>query len=144
MDHPPSNANDTWRKLVSTQRKRAIIACFRMVSLHSLPRHRVINLFLRSYRELWLSTENIGQELLVVNLTDLPEEPPKSAHATVAAALAEEEVPLTDQLTQIVTALSRAATAEQQNLQFVHLYLQVKKSEIFAKKILFIPPTSIV
>ncbi|OQV16829.1 Ryanodine receptor [Hypsibius exemplaris] len=122
VDHPPI-LNDTRLKLVSTQRKRAIIACFRMVSLHSLPRHRVINLFLRSYRELWLSSENVGQELLVVNLTELPEEPPKPTHATVTVC-PDEDVPPTDQLTQIVTALSRAATAEQHNDQFVHLYLQ--------------------
>jgi len=32
-------------------------------------RHRAINLFLRTYQELWLADENIGQEVIIEDLT---------------------------------------------------------------------------
>ena len=34
-----------------------------------LTRHRVINIFLRTYRELWLADENVGQEIIIEDLT---------------------------------------------------------------------------
>ena len=34
-----------------------------------LPRHRGINLFLRTYREVWLGDENVGQEAMIEHLT---------------------------------------------------------------------------
>ena len=69
IDHPAVDHKATAPKVVSVQRKRAVIACFRQTSLHSLPRHSAINLFLRTYRELWLSDENVGQEVLIDHLT---------------------------------------------------------------------------
>lgn len=70
IDHPAVDAGrSAFPKVVSIQRKRAVIACFRQTSLHSLPRHAAINLFLRTYRELWLDDENVGQEVLVDHLT---------------------------------------------------------------------------
>ena len=56
------------------QRKRAVIACFRQTSLHSLPKHTATNLFLRTYREMWLEDENNGQEVLIDHLTQTFEE----------------------------------------------------------------------
>lgn len=32
-------------------------------------RHRAVNLFLRTYREYWLSDENVGQEVVIEDLT---------------------------------------------------------------------------
>ena len=69
IDHPAVDHKASAPKVVSVQRKRAVIACFRQTSLHSLPRHSAINLFLRTYRELWLSDENVGQEVLIDHLT---------------------------------------------------------------------------
>ena len=70
IDHPAvDTSKNEFPKVVSIQRKRAVIACFRQTSLHSLPRHVAVNLFLRSYRELWLDDENSGQEALVDHLT---------------------------------------------------------------------------
>lgn len=34
-------------------------------------RHRVVNIFLRSYHELWLQDENVGQEVMIEDLTVL-------------------------------------------------------------------------
>ena len=70
IDHPPVDAlKNEFPKTVSIQRKRAVIACFRQTSLHSLPRHVAVNLFLRTFRELWLEDENSGQEVLIDHLT---------------------------------------------------------------------------
>ncbi|GFT04011.1 ryanodine receptor, partial [Nephila pilipes] len=38
IDHPQGQMKGFVRSVVSMQRKRAVIACFRMTSLHSLPR----------------------------------------------------------------------------------------------------------
>ncbi|KAK8772572.1 hypothetical protein V5799_024182 [Amblyomma americanum] len=38
IDHAQGSQKGAYRSVVSTQRKRAVIACFRMTSLHSLPR----------------------------------------------------------------------------------------------------------
>ena len=70
IDHPSVDVSkDAFPKVVSIQRKRAVIACFRQTSLHSLPRHVAVNLFLRTFRELWLEDENSGQEVLIDHLT---------------------------------------------------------------------------
>ncbi len=69
IDHPLVDHNRFYTKVVSIQRKRAVIACFRQTSLHSLPRHAAINLFVRTYRESWLQDENNGQEVLIDHLT---------------------------------------------------------------------------
>ena len=38
VEHPGMSMRSTWKKVVSSQRKRAVMACFRMVPLHNLPR----------------------------------------------------------------------------------------------------------
>lgn len=50
VDHPPSALKSAWKKLISSQRKRAVMACFRMLPIHALPRHKVVNLFLENYK----------------------------------------------------------------------------------------------
>ncbi|CAN7995814.1 unnamed protein product [Ixodes hexagonus] len=105
IDHPQGSLKGVYRNVVSTQRKRAVIACFRMISLHSLPRHRAINIFLKIYKDLWLEEENVGQEELIDHLTTTFEESEKE-HPTEEA----EEKP--DPLVQLVVAFSRTATTE--------------------------------
>ncbi|CAF3021990.1 unnamed protein product, partial [Rotaria sp. Silwood2] len=68
VDHPPTHRRSTWRKLVSSQRKKAIMACFRMAPLHSVTRHRAMNMFLRAYRELWLEAEEDIRARLIEDL----------------------------------------------------------------------------
>ncbi|CAG7835911.1 unnamed protein product [Allacma fusca] len=69
IDHPQQQQKGAYRSVVSGGRKKAVIACFRQTSIHATPRHRAINLFLRSYREMWLSDENVGQEIMIEHLT---------------------------------------------------------------------------
>ncbi|XP_076069948.1 ryanodine receptor isoform X2 [Oratosquilla oratoria] len=105
IDHP-QHLKEVWRSVVSIQRKRAVIACFRQTSLHMMPRHRAVNLFLRTYREFWLADENVGQEVVIEDLTQSFED------AESKKKEAEEEEGKPDSLTQLVTTFSRKATTE--------------------------------
>ncbi|KAK1794494.1 hypothetical protein P4O66_011363, partial [Electrophorus voltai] len=57
VEHPQRSKKAVWRKLLSKQRKRAVVACFRMAPLYNLPRHRAVNLFLQGYEKSWIETE---------------------------------------------------------------------------------------
>ncbi|EEC03457.1 hypothetical protein IscW_ISCW017056, partial [Ixodes scapularis] len=127
IDHPQGSMKGVYRSVVSTQRKRAVIACFRMISLHSLPsyssqineldvwnRHRAINIFLKIYKELWLEDENVGQEELIDHLTTTFEDSEKETSTEEA-----EEKP--DPLVQLVVAFSRTATTEHRSAFFARM-----------------------
>ncbi|CAG2118291.1 unnamed protein product, partial [Medioppia subpectinata] len=106
IDHPSGQQKGVWRSCVSSQRKRAVIACFRMISLHSLPRHRAMNIFLKTYSDMWLSVENVGHEQLIEDNTESFEEAEKKRTGD------EEADGRPDPINQLVTAFSRAATTE--------------------------------
>lgn len=38
VEHPLASMEHQWRKAISAQRKRAVMACFRMAPLYNLPR----------------------------------------------------------------------------------------------------------
>ncbi|XP_025103910.1 ryanodine receptor-like isoform X4 [Pomacea canaliculata] len=110
VEHPSSALKNAWKKVISSQRKRAVMACFRMIPLYGTPRHRAINLFLKSYKEQWLDTEERDKNILIVDLTE--------AHGgereTEEKKDVEEEAK-PDPLKQLITALSRGATKELQS-----------------------------
>ncbi|XP_067629190.1 ryanodine receptor isoform X15 [Eurosta solidaginis] len=106
IDHPQQQSKNVYRSVVSIQRKRAVIACFRQTSLHSLPRHRACNIFARSYYEQWLQEENVGQEIMIEDLTQTFEESEKSKKDE------EESEGKPDPLTQLVTTFCRGAMTE--------------------------------
>ncbi|CAB1413977.1 unnamed protein product [Pleuronectes platessa] len=54
VEQPLRNKKCVWHKLLSKQRKRAVVACFRMAPLYNLPRYKNNNYFLNGYREVWL------------------------------------------------------------------------------------------
>uniref|UniRef100_A0A4W3JLJ5 Ryanodine receptor 2 n=1 Tax=Callorhinchus milii TaxID=7868 RepID=A0A4W3JLJ5_CALMI len=58
VEHPQRSKKAVWHKLLSKQRKRAVVACFRMAPLYNLPRHRAVNLFLQGYEKSWIETED--------------------------------------------------------------------------------------
>ncbi|KAK2153790.1 hypothetical protein LSH36_286g03064 [Paralvinella palmiformis] len=106
VDHPQSSMESQWKKAISAQRKRAVMACFRMALLYNLPRHRAINLYLKSYREQWLDREKPGHGALIEDITGTAKE---QSEETVK----EEEDNLVPQpLSQLITCFSRAATTE--------------------------------
>ncbi|KAJ8356249.1 hypothetical protein SKAU_G00190430 [Synaphobranchus kaupii] len=69
VEQPLRTKKCAWQKLLSRQRKRAVVACFRMAPLYNLPRHRSINLFILGYQKLWIETEAYSfEEELVQDL----------------------------------------------------------------------------
>ncbi|XP_033127881.1 ryanodine receptor 2-like [Anneissia japonica] len=116
-EHPPVSKKSAWRRLISAQRRRAIMACFRMIPLRALPRHRAINFFLRIYKEKWLGVEESARHLLIDDITkeDLEELP-------------EEEIK--DPLQQLVMMFCRAASLHQNAVED-DLYLSY--AEIMSK-----------
>ncbi|XP_014249566.1 ryanodine receptor isoform X2 [Cimex lectularius] len=126
IDHPQLQSKQQYRSCVSTQRKRAVIACFRQLSLHALPRHKVVNIFARTYCDLWLQEENIGQEVMIEDLTQSFED------AELKKQEKEEEEGKPDPLTQLVTTFCRGAMTERSGaLQEDPLYMSY--AEITAK-----------
>ncbi|KAL5105243.1 Ryanodine receptor 2 [Taenia crassiceps] len=79
-----------WKKLVSTQRKRAVMACFRMQPFYALPRHRAINHFLMAYHDGWLSHEqSLGVQLIEeITGASLEEKIQSGANAPVPTPIA--------------------------------------------------------
>ncbi|CAH0546152.1 unnamed protein product [Brassicogethes aeneus] len=126
IDHPQQQQKGVYRSVVSTQRKRAVLSCFRQASLHSLPRHRAINIFIRTYRDLWLQDENIGQEVMIEDLTQSFED------SELKKKDEDEEEGKPDPLTQLVTVFCRGAMTERSGaLQEDPLYMSY--AEIIAK-----------
>ncbi|XP_045464164.1 ryanodine receptor isoform X4 [Harmonia axyridis] len=126
IDHPQQQQKGVYRSVVSTQRKRAVLSCFRQASLHSLPRHRAINIFIRSYCELWLQDENVGQEVMIEDLTQSFED------SELKKQDEQEEGDKHDPLTQLVTTFCRGAMTERSGaLQEDPLYMSY--AEIMGK-----------
>uniref|UniRef100_A0A803V2K3 Ryanodine receptor 3 n=1 Tax=Ficedula albicollis TaxID=59894 RepID=A0A803V2K3_FICAL len=96
-----------WHKLLSKQRKRAVVACFRMAPLYNLPRHRSINLFLNGYQNFWIETEEYSfEEKLVQDLAVNEEEEEET----------EKNHP--DPLHQIILYFSRSALTDRSLFSF--------------------------
>uniref|UniRef100_A0A8D0CRI0 Ryanodine receptor 3 n=1 Tax=Sander lucioperca TaxID=283035 RepID=A0A8D0CRI0_SANLU len=69
VELPLRNKKCVMHKLLSKQRKRAVVACFRMAPLYNLPRHRAINFFIPAYQRLWIEAEEYSfEEKLVQDL----------------------------------------------------------------------------
>ncbi|XP_037073438.1 ryanodine receptor-like [Pollicipes pollicipes] len=97
-----------WKKMMSTPRKMAVLKCLRSTPMYTVARHRAVNLFLQTYSNVWLSDENVGQEVLIEDLTQSFED---SERNKKTADEEEEERP--DPVTQLVTMFSRQAQMEQ-------------------------------
>ncbi|XP_068195431.1 ryanodine receptor 3-like [Antennarius striatus] len=54
VEQPLRSKKCVWQKLLSKQRKRAVVACFRMAPLYNLPRYKTNNYFLNAYQIIWL------------------------------------------------------------------------------------------
>ncbi|KAG7269114.1 hypothetical protein CRUP_013378 [Coryphaenoides rupestris] len=71
VEQPLRSKKCVWQKLLSKQRKRAVVACFRMAPLYNLPRHKSNNLVLSAFRLYWLEQmhENTDYDSLLSMLT---------------------------------------------------------------------------
>ncbi|KAM9842965.1 LOW QUALITY PROTEIN: ryanodine receptor 3 [Aulostomus maculatus] len=116
VEQPLRSKKCVWQKLLSKQRKRAVVACFRMAPLYNLPRHRSINLFLLAYQRIWIETEEYSFEEKLVQ--DLAKTQPKVEEEE------EEEVrKMPDPLHQLVLHFSHNALTECSSLEDDPLYI---------------------
>ncbi|XP_044571096.1 ryanodine receptor isoform X10 [Drosophila ananassae] len=100
------NRNKRWSSKISVARRQAVISSLRAKHLYRMSRHRACNIFARSYYEQWLQEENVGQEVMVEDLTQTFEDSEKSKKDE------EETDSKPDPLTQLVTTFCRGAMTE--------------------------------
>ncbi|XP_051816036.1 ryanodine receptor 2 [Acanthochromis polyacanthus] len=112
VEHPQRSKKPAWHKVLSKQRKRAVVACLRMTPLYNLPRHRAVNLFLQGYNKSWISAEDGNfEEILVEDLA-------KGGVIELCGGDKGEEKDLEegakpiDPLLQLITLFSRSALTE--------------------------------
>ncbi|KAJ8044966.1 Ryanodine receptor 2 [Holothuria leucospilota] len=113
IEQPCYSKKNAWRRLMSAQRKRAIMACFRMTPLFSLPRHRAINFFLKSYKDKWLSSEESAQHLLIEDITKT------NSEELEKESLADAK----DPCYQLILTFSKAACLQQDGIEEDELYM---------------------
>ncbi|XP_077336635.1 ryanodine receptor 1 isoform X4 [Lithobates pipiens] len=122
-EHPFKSKKAVWHKLLSKQRRRAVVACFRMTPLYNLPRHRACNMFLEGYKHSWIMTEEHDFEDRMID--DLA----KSGEAGEEEEEEEEKKP--DPLHQLILHFSRTALTEKTKLEEDYLYMAY--ADIMAK-----------
>ncbi|XP_062980409.1 ryanodine receptor 2 isoform X3 [Elgaria multicarinata webbii] len=122
VEHPQRSKKAVWHKLLSKQRKRAVVACFRMAPLYNLPRHRAVNLFLQGYEKSWVETEDhYFEDTLIEDLAKPGKEPPEE----------DECIKRVDPLHQLILLFSRTALTEKCKLEEDYLYMAY--ADIMAK-----------
>ncbi|XP_076875611.1 ryanodine receptor 1 isoform X2 [Brachyhypopomus gauderio] len=123
MEHPFKSKKMVWYKLLSKQRRRAVVACFRMTPLYNLPRHRASNMFLDSYKRNWLETEGLSFEDRMINdLSKVMEQEEEEEEEMEAKP---------DPLHQLILHFSRTALTEKSKLDMDYLYIAY--ADIMAK-----------
>uniref|UniRef100_H3CXC1 Ryanodine receptor 1 n=1 Tax=Tetraodon nigroviridis TaxID=99883 RepID=H3CXC1_TETNG len=118
-EHPFKSKKMVWHKLLSKQRRRAVVACFRMTPLYNIPRHRASNMFLEGYKRNWLYTEGYAFEDRMID--DLS--------VSLISRLCLLKDP--DPLHQLILHFSRTALTEKSKLDTDHLYMAY--ADIMAK-----------
>ncbi|XP_049611963.1 ryanodine receptor 3 isoform X1 [Syngnathus scovelli] len=117
VEQPLRNKKCVWQKLLSKQRKRAVVACFRMAPLYNLPRHRAINLYIPAYQRIWIEAEEYSfEEKLVQDLAKTPMKIVEEDEEEVA-----EVQP--DPLHQLILHFSHNALTERSHLEEDPLYI---------------------
>ncbi|KAK1883089.1 Ryanodine receptor 1 [Dissostichus eleginoides] len=123
-EHPFKSKKMVWHKLLSKQRRRAVVACFRMTPLYNIPRHRASNMFLEGYKRNWLHSEGYSFEDRMID--DL-----SKAMKQEEGDEEEERETKPDPLHQLILHFSRTALTEKSKLDTDHLYMAY--ADIMAK-----------
>ncbi|KAL4003146.1 RIH domain family protein [Acanthocheilonema viteae] len=140
-EHPQSSMVNAWKTMISSQRKRAVVACFRMIPLYGIPRHRAINFFLPAFNKLWLEDEDVGQDALIKELTleDVRDEQThgKAGDEEVLSDEKDEKSQSSpDPLRQLIQCFQRAATSEQsQTVSISNDSLFVNFAQVMSKSV---------
>ncbi|GLD64262.1 ryanodine receptor 2 isoform X1, partial [Lates japonicus] len=134
VEHPQRSKKAVWHKLLSKQRKRAVVACFRMAPLYNLPRHRAVNLFLQGYEKSWIEAEeHYFEDKLIEDLAKPGEQEPSEE---------EEGMKHIDPLHQLIQLFSRTALTEkckldEDNLYMAYADIMAKEKEMEKQKLLY-------
>ncbi|KAG6928169.1 ryanodine receptor 1, skeletal muscle, partial [Chelydra serpentina] len=122
-EHPYKSKKAVWHKLLSKQRRRAVVACFRMTPLYNMARHRACNMFLESYKLAWIVTEEHAFEDRMIDDLAKPGEEEEEEEEQM------EKKP--DPLHQLILHFSRTALTEKSKLDEDYLYMAY--ADIMAK-----------
>ncbi|XP_050784274.1 ryanodine receptor 1 isoform X2 [Gopherus flavomarginatus] len=122
-EHPYKSKKAVWHKLLSKQRRRAVVACFRMTPLYNVPRHRACNMFLESYKLAWIITEEHAFEDRMIDDLAKPGKEEEEEEEQM------EKNP--DPLHQLILHFSRTALTEKSKLDEDYLYMAY--ADIMAK-----------
>ncbi|XP_014010249.2 ryanodine receptor 2 [Salmo salar] len=120
VEHP-QRKKTVWHKVLSKQRKRAVVACLRMAPLYNLPRHRAVNLFLQGYDKSWISAEEHSFEEKLVD--DLARAGKQERSEREEEGAGEDDDKQIDPLLQLITLFSRSALTERSKLGDDSLYM---------------------
>ncbi|XP_069500422.1 ryanodine receptor 1 isoform X4 [Ambystoma mexicanum] len=122
-EHPFKSKKAVWHKLLSKQRRRAVVACFRMTPLYNLPRSRACNMFLEGYKRAWIeSEEHAFEDRMIDDLAKSGEQEEEEE---------EEMEKKPDPLHQLILHFSRTALTEKSKLDEDYLYMAY--ADIMAK-----------
>eukprot|EP00063_Salmo_salar_P063751 XP_014038586.1 PREDICTED: ryanodine receptor 1-like [Salmo salar] len=125
-EHPYKSKKMVWHKLLSKQRRKAVVACFRMSPLYNIPRHRGSNMFLNGYKRNWLQTEGYQfEDRMIDDLSKAMEEEELGEEGE------EEAETKPDPLHQLILHFSRTALTEKSKLEVDYLYMAY--ADIMAK-----------
>nr|XP_061794423.1 ryanodine receptor 2-like [Nerophis lumbriciformis] len=128
VEHPHRLKKTSWHKVLSKQRKQAVVACLRMAPLYNLPRHRAINLFLQGYNKSWISAEeHTFEEKLVEDLAKLSVMELTGGRREGK----QDDAGQIDPLLQVITLFTCSALTKRSDLEIDWLY--VTYVEIMAK-----------
>ncbi|XP_066527985.1 ryanodine receptor 2 [Hoplias malabaricus] len=128
VEHPQRSKRAVWQKLLSKQRKRAVVACFRMAPLYNLPRHRAVNLFVQAYRKIWVEAEEDSYENKLIEDLAKATDGGSLEEGNRAGTMKKEKI---DALHQLITLFRQSALTERRKLEEDSLY--VTYADIMAK-----------
>uniref|UniRef100_A0A7M4FMD4 Ryanodine receptor 3 n=1 Tax=Crocodylus porosus TaxID=8502 RepID=A0A7M4FMD4_CROPO len=117
VEQPLRSKKAVWHKLLSKQRKRAVVACFRMAPLYNLPRHKISNFFLSTFQRVWLEKvhEKTQYDRLILMKEEEEEEETEKKHP--------------DPLHQIILYFSHNALTERSDNEILCSQTQEKEME---------------
>nr|XP_055028049.1 ryanodine receptor 2 [Misgurnus anguillicaudatus] len=116
VEHPQKVKRAAWHKMLSKQRKRAVVACLRMAPLYNLPRHRAVNLFLQGYERIWLQDAcGTPEDRLIEDLA-------KTARIEIVKE-GLKQTKMIDPLSQLISLFRRSALTERSKLEEDDLYM---------------------